>query len=102
MTDYKTHLEKFVSDIYKKFDEEKEKRDSLKIIDRNYEKIQKQLDELVNRVLDAQRRRVVAVGVPPGHQRRGGELIAMSNFDRAGLIFNADIGDLNDAIDLTE
>ncbi|MEI7677664.1 MAG: helix-turn-helix domain-containing protein [Bacteroidales bacterium] len=50
MTDYKTHLEKFVSDIYKKFDEEKEKRDSLKIIDRNYEKIQKQLDELVKAI----------------------------------------------------
>lgn len=50
MTDYKTHLEKFVADIYKKFDEENEKRDSLKIIDRNYEKIQKQLDELVKTI----------------------------------------------------
>lgn len=45
--DYKKYLEKFVSDIYKKFDEEDEKRDSLKMIDQNYEKIQKQLLELV-------------------------------------------------------
>jgi hypothetical protein len=47
MTHYQKYLEKFVADIYKKFDEEDEKRDSLKIIDMNYEKIQKHLVELV-------------------------------------------------------
>jgi hypothetical protein len=47
MTHYQKYLEKFVADIYKKFDEEDEKRDSLKIIDMNYEKIQKHLAELV-------------------------------------------------------
>jgi hypothetical protein len=47
MTDYQKYLEKFVADIYKRFDEEEEKRDSLKMIDENYEKMQKQLSALV-------------------------------------------------------
>ena len=47
MIDYKKHLDKFVDDIYKKFDEEDKKRDSFKIIDRNYEKIQNQLSDII-------------------------------------------------------
>lgn len=46
--DYKSHLEKVVADLYKKFDEEDEKRKSLKIADNNYLKIEKKLSELIN------------------------------------------------------
>lgn len=45
--DYKSHLEKIVADLYKKFDEEDEKRKSLKIADENYIKIEKRLSELI-------------------------------------------------------
>lgn len=48
--DYKSHLEKFVADIYKKFDEEDSRRESLKIVDRNYEKIEKKLSELIKKL----------------------------------------------------
>ena len=50
MKDYKTYLEKFVEDCYKKFDEEDKKRESKKVIDQNYEKIEKKLTELIKKL----------------------------------------------------
>ena len=49
-TDYKSYLEKFVADIYKKVDEEDDKRKSLKIVDKNYETIEKKLTELIKKL----------------------------------------------------
>lgn len=48
--DYKSYLEKIVEDLYKKFDEEDEKRKSLKIAEDNYIKIEKKLSELINQL----------------------------------------------------
>jgi hypothetical protein len=48
--DYKTHLDKIVADFYKKFDEEDKKRESKKVIDQNYEKIEKRLTELIKKL----------------------------------------------------
>ncbi len=48
--DYKTHLEKLVADFYKKFDEEDEKRESKKVIDQNYDKMEKKLSELIKKL----------------------------------------------------
>lgn len=48
--DYKSHLENIVSDLYKKFDEEDNKRKSLKIADDNYIKIEKKLSELIKQL----------------------------------------------------
>ena len=50
MTDYKIYLEKFVEDCYKKFDEEDKKRESKKVIDQNFEKIEKKLTELIKKL----------------------------------------------------
>ncbi len=50
MTDYKIYLEKFVEDCYKKFDEEDKKRESKKVIDQNYEKIERRLSELIKKL----------------------------------------------------
>lgn len=44
--DYKSHIEKLVADIRNKVFEEEELKDSFKVINNNYEKIQKQLTEL--------------------------------------------------------
>jgi hypothetical protein len=48
--DYKAHLDKIVDDFYKKFDEEDQKRESNKVIDQNYEKIEKRLTELIKKL----------------------------------------------------
>ena len=48
--DYKTHLDKLVADFYKKFDEEDEKRESKKVIDQNYNKMEKKLSELIKKL----------------------------------------------------
>lgn len=48
--DYKAHLDKLVADFYKKFDEEDQKRESKKVIDQNYEKIEKRLTELLKKL----------------------------------------------------
>ena len=50
MIDYKTHFDKFVADFYKKFDEEDNKRKSLKVVDKNYESIEKKLTELIKKL----------------------------------------------------
>ena len=47
---YAEYLEKFVEDCYKKFDEEDKKRESKKVIDQNYEKIEKKLTELLKKL----------------------------------------------------
>ena len=46
--DYQKHLEKLVADIRNKVFEEEELKESFKVINKNYEKIQKQLIELTN------------------------------------------------------
>ena len=46
--DYQKHLEKLVADIRNKVFEEEELKESFKVINKNYEKIQKQLIELAN------------------------------------------------------
>ncbi len=48
--DYKSHLEKIVADLYKKIDEEDNKRNSLKIADDNYIKSGKKLSELIKQL----------------------------------------------------
>jgi predicted flap endonuclease-1-like 5' DNA nuclease len=50
MTDYKNHLEQFVADLYKKIDEEDKKRESKNIVDKNYEKIERKLSVLINKL----------------------------------------------------
>ena len=47
---YAEYLEKFVEDCYKKFDEEDNKRKSLKVVDKNYESIEKKLTELIKKL----------------------------------------------------
>ena len=44
--DYKAHFEKFVSDIYKRFDDDDERRRSLQEITENYKKTQQKLSEI--------------------------------------------------------
>lgn len=46
--DYQKHLEKLVADIRNKVFEEEELKESFKVINKNYEKIQKQLIEITN------------------------------------------------------
>lgn len=46
MMDYKAHFEKFVSDIYKRFDDDDERRRSLQEITENYKKTQQKLSEI--------------------------------------------------------
>ena len=46
--DYKAQIEKLVADIRNKVFEEEELKDSFKVINKNYEKILKQLTELTN------------------------------------------------------
>ena len=46
MMDYKAHFEKFVSDIYKRFDEDDERRRSFQEITENYKKTQQKLSEI--------------------------------------------------------
>ena len=46
--DYKSHIEKLVADIRNKVFEEEELKESFKVINKNYEKIQKQLIEITN------------------------------------------------------
>jgi len=48
--DYKSHLEKVVADLYKKFDVKDEERKSIKIADDNYIKLEKKLSELINQL----------------------------------------------------
>ena len=50
MTDYKIYLEKFVADLYKKIDEEDKKRESKNIVGKNYEKIEKKLSILIEKL----------------------------------------------------
>lgn len=45
--DYKAHFEKFVSDIYKRFDEDDEHRRSFNEITENYKRTQQKLTEIV-------------------------------------------------------
>lgn len=53
MKDYKAHLETLIADIRRKVFEEEELKDTFKLINKNYEIIQKQLTELTT-VLDKQ------------------------------------------------
>jgi hypothetical protein len=46
MMDYKAHFEKFVSDIYKRFDDDDERRRSFQEITENYKKTQQKLSEI--------------------------------------------------------
>ena len=46
--DYKEHLDKFVADLYKKFDEDEERKESIKVLTTNYDKAFKQLEEITN------------------------------------------------------
>ena len=46
--DYKTYLDKFVADFYKKAEEDQVKKESIKILTTNYEKAFTQLKELTN------------------------------------------------------
>ena len=50
MTDYKIYLEKFVADLYKKIDEEDKKLESKNIVGKNYEKIEKKLSILIEKL----------------------------------------------------
>jgi hypothetical protein len=49
-TDYKSYLEKFFAYIYTKFYEVDEHRKSIKIVDQNYESIEKKLTELIKKL----------------------------------------------------
>lgn len=55
--DYQKHIEKFVEDIYKKFDEEElrreEKNEEIVELKENYKKAFKQLDELTKVIKDS-------------------------------------------------
>jgi hypothetical protein len=46
MMDYKAHFDKFVSDIYKRFDDDDERRRSFQEITENYKKTQQKLSEI--------------------------------------------------------
>jgi hypothetical protein len=46
--DYKSYLDKFVADFYKKAEEDQVKKESIKILTTNYEKAFSQLEDLTN------------------------------------------------------
>jgi hypothetical protein len=47
MMDYKAYFEKFVTDCYKRFDEEDERRQSFQAMNDNYQKTQQKLSEII-------------------------------------------------------
>ena len=51
--DYKTHLDKLVADLYKKFDEDEERKESIKVLTTNFDKAFKQLEEITNTLKEA-------------------------------------------------
>jgi len=53
MMDYKTHLDKLVADLYKKFDEDEERKESIKVLTTNFDKAFKQLEEITNTLKEA-------------------------------------------------
>ena len=53
MMDYKAHFEKFVSDLYKKFGEDEERKESIKVLTTNFDKAFKQLEEITNTLKEA-------------------------------------------------
>jgi len=53
MMDYKTHLDKLVADLYKKFDEDEERKESIKVLTTNFDKSFKQLEEITNTLKEA-------------------------------------------------
>ncbi len=50
MKDYKTHLDNFVADLYKRIDEEDKKRDTINIIRQEYIELNKKLAELIESI----------------------------------------------------
>jgi len=47
-SDYKSYFDKFISDFYKKFDEDEERRKSMQEITENYKLLQNKLTEIVD------------------------------------------------------
>ena len=53
MMDYKTYLDKLFADLYKKFDEDEERKESIKVLTTNFDKSFKQLEEITNTLKEA-------------------------------------------------
>ena len=48
MTDYKAHLDKFIADFYNHIEDAEVKKESIKVLNTNYEKAFSKMEELTN------------------------------------------------------